>query len=174
MAQFPCIGLYKPCKPHLMGMVCYVLCPRMTTGYLGESNHITSVTKCWTEGDFGVYSLLSCTYDELKLQGNAHREIITYTIWIYGLMIYPKSKVTSKVPHMDKFWKKMASTWDFHIFLDKCAHHRPVLVPAKVKSWFSHDSVSHRRGRLHSSLGTLPLKQWARLALTTQRKTFPT
>lgn len=48
------IDLYKP-KTHLLEMVWHVLWPRMTTGCLGQSNHITNFKKCWTKGDWSVF-----------------------------------------------------------------------------------------------------------------------
>lgn len=67
----------------------------MTTGCLGQSDHITNLNK-----DAEQKAILECIpyyavhindIHELKLQGNAHREIITYynmNIYIYIYSIY--------------------------------------------------------------------------------------
>ena len=74
------IGLYKP-KTHLLEKVWHVLWPRMTTGCLGQSNHITNLKKMLDKRRLECipyYAVYMNDIHELKLQGKSNWGIITH------------------------------------------------------------------------------------------------
>lgn len=82
------IDLYKP-NTHLLEMVWHVLWPRMTTGCLGQSNHITNLKKDAGRTAIGVYSLLRCIYKWYTwIEVTRQIQLRNHYIYIYTNMIW--------------------------------------------------------------------------------------